>query len=191
MKQIENFSSLSLDELESLNDYKLVKLYNDYLNKLITNKIRKSIVESNYGRSIDEIEEAIYMSEEEITSIFISPGDLLLYYDNAKSLRSRKTYICDLSREKIKPNELYYLYKPCIENISKKVFYVSKKAYRFREEYSDFIPKSLSQFEALLTQLEQASYGDCYSTEEKYNNIALDDLGSNLIEGIDFYRIRK
>lgn len=187
MKKIEMLTSMDLEEIKSHKNADLVKFYNDYLNKLITNRIRKNIVFSNYGKSINDIEEYIYMSEEEITSMVISPGDLLLYYDNSSYIRSHKDYSCDLSGEVIYLNELYILYKPFIENISKKIVYISKKLYRFKEGYSDFIPKTLNTFEALLLQLGEENS----ITEYKYKNIPLDDIQSRLGESIDFYMVRK
>ena len=185
MKKIEDIGDLTLNQIKELNNEELINIYNKYLTTLITNRISKRIVETYYGKSINDIAEYIFKVEVEYTSELISNGNLMYYYSNKELSKSHIHHVCCVSGEVILPHTYFYKFKPILENISNNQILCAKKTIYLKEEFEDFIPETLKDFEKLQYLLSE------FPTEKTYKNIPYSDIASRIGEVIQFYTINK
>lgn len=128
----------TLEEILSLNNK---NLYETYHKELKTNRIARQITERMYGKSINEIYEAI-LKEETIntstdTDFFI--GDIVLLHESIKEYHTKTGITCDFSANMIKRGGLYLNYRPILENLTTKKVYVLKRSIRVEPAYYGFI----------------------------------------------------
>ncbi len=131
----------TLEEILSLNNKNLYETYHKELKNLKTNRIARQITERMYGKSINEIYEAI-LKEETIntstdTDFFI--GDIVLLHESIKEYHTKTGITCDFSANMIKRGGLYLNYRPILENLTTKKVYVLKRSIRVEPAYYGFI----------------------------------------------------
>ena len=131
----------TLEEILSLNNKNLYETYHKELKNLKTNRIARQITERMYGKSINEIYEAI-LKEETIntstdTDFFI--GDIVLLHESIKEYHTKTGITCDFSGNMIKRGGLYLNYRPILENLTTKKVYVLKRSIRVEPAYYGFI----------------------------------------------------
>ena len=131
----------TLEEILSLNNKNLYETYHKELKNLKTNRIARQITERMYGKSINEIYEAI-LKEETIntstdTDFFI--GDIVLLHESIKEYHTKTGITCDFSANMIKRGGLYLNYRPILENLTAKKVYVLKRSIRVEPAYYGFI----------------------------------------------------
>ena len=131
----------TLKEILSLNNKKIYETYHNELENLKTNRIARQITERMYGKSINEIYEAI-LKEETIntstdTDFFI--GDIVLLHESIKEYHTKTGITCDFSANMIKRGGLYLNYRPILENLTTKKVYVLKRSIRVEPAYYGFI----------------------------------------------------
>lgn len=131
----------TLEEILSLNNKNLYETYHKELKNLKTNRIARQITERMYGKSINEIYEAI-LKEETIntstdTDFFI--GDIVLLHESIKEYHTKTGITCDFSANMIKRGGLYLNYRPILENLTTKKVCVLKRSIRVEPAYYGFI----------------------------------------------------
>lgn len=131
----------TLEEILSLNNKNLYETYHKELKNLKTNRIARQITERMYGKSINEIYEAI-LKEETIntstdTDFFI--GDIVLLHESIKEYHTKTGITCDFFANMIKRGGLYLNYRPILENLTTKKVYVLKRSIRVEPAYYGFI----------------------------------------------------
>ena len=113
---------------------------------LCTDKIAESVVNNNYGKSIEEI---VFLIEEEYRkyeSTIWFPGDRVFIYPSIKTLSAKKFYESPYGKL-ISPKETYINYHALLINENKASKYVFIKPLRF--ELSDKLPTNISELEEL------------------------------------------
>ena len=117
---IEDFTSLTLKEINSIEDITLkkeiLKLYNEEIMKLENDKIGKMFVDPEL--SIEEMVFNIENYRESMYSQYLFEGDIVKFYPTIKEIKAKKDIICHFSGSIISKGSLYCNYKPFLENVS-------------------------------------------------------------------------
>ena len=120
--------------------------YNRILKELNTDYIAGSVIEKNYGKSIDDIYNLIQMAYIDYTSYNWFSGDVIFVYPKINEVKARKPYTTIYGAH-IGLSSLYINYQALLVNVSKKTKYVLKKPLRF--EIGDDLPTNILELEDL------------------------------------------
>ncbi len=120
--------------------------YNRILKELNTDYIAGSIIERNYGKSIDDIYNLIQYAYLDYTSQNWFSGDVIFVYPNIKEVRARKPHTTIYGAQ-IGLGSLYINYQALLVNTSRKAKYVLKRPLNF--EIGDDLPMNILELEKL------------------------------------------
>ena len=120
--------------------------YNRILKELNTDYIAGSIIERNYGKSIDDIYNLIQYAYLDYTSQNWFSGDVIFVYPNIKEVRARKPHTTIYGAQ-IGLGSLYINYQALLVNTSRKTKYVLKRPLNF--EIGDDLPMNILELEEL------------------------------------------
>lgn len=80
-------------------------------------------------------------------SYYLFPNDYVSFYPHVVPAHSSREISCNVSGAKIKIGELYYYYRPLIENLTTTKVYTIQKTIKVAFGYQDILPQTLAQYE--------------------------------------------
>lgn len=99
--------------------------------------------------SVDHFYNHLTSFVENHTSRYLFPGEICYFYPAIHEQKALKEITCQISGAKIVENELYYTYRPLIDNITSGKVYTIQGTLKVSLGYYDILPQNLSQFEEL------------------------------------------
>jgi hypothetical protein len=147
----------------------------EQINKLLKNKTSKIIKYNN--NSILEIENMIQEEMYANTSMYLFPGDIVLFYPLIREYKATSNITCDISGSIIRSGTYYASYRPLIDDITTREHYVLDKSIKTEISYTHLLPKNILEFEEWIRKVEQSySYSsiddeiDFYSFSANYKS---------------------
>jgi len=96
----------------------------------------------------------------EYTSYYLFPNNYVAFYPYLEQCHSKKETTCNISGTQIKKGNLYYYYRPLIENLSTGNIYTIQKTIKVAEGYQDILPTNIHNFEAWYQKLACKNFYD-------------------------------
>ena len=124
-----------------MNDYDLL------LNDLRTDIIANSVIDKNYGKSIEEIYYLIQLEYEKYTSNYCLPGSIILLYPSIKERHAMKNYYSTFDAAPIHKGSLYVNYHALFIDLVLKHKYILKKPLIF--ELGSDIPTNIIELDEI------------------------------------------
>lgn len=144
---IKSFETMTLIEINRLQNKQLIRRYNTELKKIGIDKIAKELIQALYGKPIIDIYEAIEESKRDFISQSLYPGEPLEVYPGIKEAKAKKEYTCAFSGARIGIGSLYVSYRPMLKNIENGNVYVLKRTMRLEPAYAYYLPSTISEIE--------------------------------------------
>lgn len=157
MRDIE---TMSLREIERLNNPKIENWYHEMVDSLNRNRITETVIDKYYGRSVLEIEQRIELEELKYTSELYFPGEIILMYPGIREHKAKKYITCDFSSAIISPGNIYIAYRPLVRSLSDGEAYVLKRTLKVENGYAFDLPSNISEFEDFVTRAEAGRYDE-------------------------------
>lgn len=155
---IDDFYSLSLNEINNIDDLSLKKevlvLYTEEIKKLEQDPIGYLFIDPN--KSIEEIYFDIEQYIESFRSKYLFDNDRVRFYPSIKEVIANKDTICHFSGGIIRKGSLYLNYRPLLQNMDTNKKYVLKKTIKVEIGYRDLLPTTLKEFEEFIYNLDNA-----------------------------------
>ena len=124
-----------------MNDYDL------YINDLRTDIIANSVIDKNYGKSIEEIYYLIQLEYEKYASHYCLPGSNILLYPSIKERHAMKNYYSTFDGAPIHKGSLYINYHALLIDLVLKDKYILKKPLIF--ELGSDVPTNIMELDDL------------------------------------------
>lgn len=154
--------SLTLEEIKSLKDERLIEEYNSNIKNLQSDLLSRKVVEANYGEPIEYIYEQIEYLRVLSTSNYYFPGDIILMYLGIREHKSKDRITCDFSGATINKGTSYVSYRPLLVNLNSNQSYVLKRTLKVESSYVDILPSNISELEDLTLKLKIDTYESEY-----------------------------
>ena len=135
-----------LETFDDMFDIDVPSEYDMMAKDLCTDELAESVVDNNYGKSIEELSYLIELERAKYESTIWFPGDKILIYPSIKTLKAKKFYESPYGKI-ISPEETYINYRALLINENKASKYVFSKPLRF--EVHDELPTNISELEEL------------------------------------------
>ncbi len=155
MINLENYYLYSLYEINSIKDPVLKEEILTKYDEIMTTMLIGNEDFLYYGMSISSAYNHLENYKEANTSIYLFPGDTLLYYPKISEVKASKNYTCLMSGATIKEGSNHIVFKVAIFNKSNNIFYITKEL-RFENHLNFDVPKTLIEFENLILDIESS-----------------------------------
>lgn len=105
-------------------------------------------------KNLDDFYQYLTILFENYTSRYLFPGDLVCFYPSIRESKASKPISCHISGAKIVENELYYSYRPLLDNLTSGKVYTIQHTLKVSIGYYDCLPQTLGQFEELCSNFQ-------------------------------------
>lgn len=126
--------------------------YDRILKQMSTDCIARSVIENNYGKSIEEIYYLIEMEYMKNTSFYVLPDSRILLYPSIRERHANKQYYSTFEEAPIYKGSVYINYNALFIDLDSKAKYVLKKPLIF--ELGADVPGDITELDSICREYE-------------------------------------